>query len=285
MDHLIFPFSFVEEKILSNHKVNIFLYSPQNKMPKVYKNSEGYYEKLKNHEKQYIENFWQKYSNQNPQAFNGNLAKINWLDIKSNVISASSVDYKAFLATSSFEFYKNNIQLIANPLTVTPIVVTKDHKLVIGYRKNTKILQFPGGMLDYIKDSAGNELSIIKCAEREILEELCSLDTFDYKYLGMSISLKDIFTTIYVYCRTSSTYQEIFNRRTVSKNNIADFWEMPEIFSVNLTATALSEILSQKCTGTMYAGLMLLGRRLFGKKWYSEHICSQRGEINLDFNC
>lgn len=284
MQKRISPIKFVNRNNpLSIHKLNVFYYSHKNALPIIKKVQDNYYKSIDDNQVNYIDNFWKKIKSINPNAFNGNLAKVENID--SNEIFVSFVDYKAFIATSKFDFYGNNSNIIANPLTVTPIIITKDNKLIVGYRKNTKNLQFPGGMLDFFKDGNEKQLYIEKCAKREISEELCPINIFNYKYLGASISLKDIFSTLYVYCHTNCSFDDILQTRNKRKNEIVDFWEMPEIFAVDLNQNSLSEILNKNCTGTMSAGIMLLGRRLYGKKWYLENMRKQFGGVYIDFNC
>lgn len=285
MQNIIQPISFVNLcDHLNSHKINVFFYSRKNEIPLIRKKN-NYYDIISDDEKFYIQKFWDDYTKINKKAFNGNLAKVNFIDIVSNSIDVSFVDYKAFLATSQFEFYKNHINGIANPLTVTPIIITKDRKLIIGYRKNTKNLQFPGGMVDYSKDENDSFISVEKCAQREITEELCPIKIYDYKFLGISISLKDIFSTIYVYCRTNILFEDIVQKRKELQESIVDFWEIPEIFSLDLNQETLAEALNKNCTGTMCAGIMLLGRRLFGLKWYRQNLKTNYGGIDIDFTC
>ena len=284
MSNVISPVKFIDRNNpLRTHKLNVFFYSGKNALPIIKKTSSTYYKNIDGNQLDYINNYWKEITSVNPKALNGNLAKIE--SISSNEIFVSFVDYKAFIATSKFDFYGNNSNIIANPLTVTPIIITKDNKLIVGYRKNTKNLQFPGGMLDFFKDGNEKQLYIEKCAKREISEELCPINIFNYKYLGASISLKDIFSTLYVYCHTNCSFNDILQTRNKRKNEIVDFWEMPEIFAVDLNQNSLSEILKKNCTGTMSAGIMLLGRRLYGKKWYLENMRKQFGGVYIDFNC
>lgn len=286
MQNILQPLLFVDPfDYLRSHKLNVFLYSRKNNIPVIRKTINNYYDSVDNNKKVYIQKFWDDYTKQNIKAFNGNLVKVNFIDLSSNSIDISFVDYKAFLATSKFEFYKNNINEIANPLTVTPMIITKDRKLIIGYRKNTGNLQFPGGMVDYLKDEDNTFISVKKCAQREIEEELCPIKTYKYKFLGASISLKDIFSTLYVYCHTNITFADIVKKRKEMQENIVDFWEMPEIFSLDLDKNTLEGALNKNCTGTMYAGIMLLGRRLFGFKWYQKNLKANYGGIDIDFTC
>lgn len=284
MRNIVYPVEFVNRTIpLSFHKLNVFFYSHKNVLPSIRKIQNNYYDVLNSNQQDYINNFWEKVTSVNPKAFNGSLAKVE--SVNSDEVKVSFVDYKAFVSTSKFDFYGYNTNIIANPLTVTPIIITKDNKLIVGYRKNTKNLQFPGGMLDFFKDGDDSQLYIEKCAKREIEEELCPIDMYDYKYLGASISLKDIFSTLYVYCRTHSSFDNILQIRNTHKNDIIDFWEMPEIFAIDLTPNSLSETLNKSCTGTMSVGIMLLGRRLYGKKWYLENMRTQFGGVYIDFTC
>lgn len=183
MQKVFYPIKYVDgSNPLNVHKLNVFYYSHKNALPIIKKVPNNYYESINNTQLDYINNFWKKITSVNPKAFNGNLAKVE--SINSSEILVSFVDYKAFVATSKFDLYKHNTNIIANPLTITPIVITKDNKLVVGYRKNTKNLQFPGGMLDFLKDGNEKQLYVEKCAKREVGEELCPVNIFDYKYLG-----------------------------------------------------------------------------------------------------
>lgn len=286
MKDVVYPAEFVDRNNpLSFHKLNVFYYSRKNTLPIIRKKQNSYYESIGSKEQSFINDFWKKFVSIAPKAFNGNLARVNEINNVTNEVNVSFVDYKAFISTSKFDFYQNNVNEVANPLTVTPIIITKDNKLVVGYRKNTKNLQFPGGMLDFFKDGNEQNLYIEKCAQREVQEELCPIKLYGYKYLGASISLKDIFSTLYVYCRTNNTFENILRIRNQQKNDIIDFWEMPEIFSIDLNSTSLCETLNKKCTGTMYAGIMLLGRRLYGKEWYLTNMRKQFGGIYFDFSC
>lgn len=280
-----YPETLLEKENLKAHKVNVFLYSNKNTIPTIKQNNKKYYQNISVEANNAICKHWLNHKNTEQSAFNGNLVKCNYFDLQNNLINISAVDYKAFLASSDFNFYTNFPDKIANPLTVSPIIITKDRKLVIGYRKNTSFLQFPGGMLDYDKDIVNKELSLIACAKREIKEELCDIKTHNYKFLGASISLKQIFSTTYLYCQTSKTFNEIVNIRNQQKVTIPDFWEMPEIDFMDVSAKSFSGALDKKFIGTAYAGILLLGRRLFGKKWYQKNKRNKFGGIYLDFSC
>lgn len=108
-----------------------------------------------------------------------------------------------------------------------------------GYNRN--LWQIAGGMLDSELDIINNKISPEKCIERENSEELCKLNIYDYKFLGIFIHYGHGFATIAYSAKCKESSKEIKLKHNKQDKTIIDFDELPEIKFIKLNENFLTE--------------------------------------------
>lgn len=217
--------------------------------------------KFDDYEEKFIDNNWTTETKNNGKIFNGKLLNFDKFsfNIEDNLIKLffSYTDYKHFIGARKLN--NESYDKLVIPLTVSCIIETADNMITIGTRGNNKNLwQIAGGMFDPDQDIINGEPSFIGCIERENSEELCKLDIYNYKFLGIFIHYGYRFATLVYSAHCKESSEEIKFKHNEEDKTIIDFNELPEIEFIKVNQDFLEKIQKQyRVVGSTLTAMLL----------------------------
>ncbi len=183
-------------------------------------------------------------------------------------LTLSNSSYKAFLGTNMMHPEFADLfgpDVMANPIGVSPALITSDRHLLLGYR-NHSVAYYPGRIHPFAGCMDPDDENLFSAVDRELAEEL-SLGSTDISHVRCTGVAEDIHLRQREFifsARVLRTLAEIQER--------LDPVEHHDIFSIAATPDTVAETLRKepRLTPVASAALLLWGRLEFGQSWFEQ---------------
>lgn len=177
----------IKNLILSDIHREIVLFEDTASLDNIETDYLNEYRYLSEEAKKFIDANFSKAKKEDSKLFNNDLIGLRNFDVYGGkiFINYEKGDYKTYLATKNIKYkqYIKNNEFFIIPIGVINIVVTKDNRVIIG-RSKEKEYKLVGGFVDF-RDLHNGKIDFMKCANREVQEEVGNIELYDNLLIGV----------------------------------------------------------------------------------------------------